>query len=363
MFRIFSGVIIFLVLLLSSFSQTLAHQPAIESGKVHEETSHAEDFYKDAVELKDPTLVSQAVYGRISIPGEIDFYTFTAGKDSNEPFEVLVPARVSNKDFRPALVIIGKKFSNNDSSFDKFSLPSGYKARVVEVPKGDRKSFFEPFSFEKLYHGDEVKIELKKGEKYYLAIFEPQNYTGDYSLALGIKEDFSGTSFPALIGEVVKIKLGLVGGLQVSWLDIFGLFVLIAGLALGIAAVMVIDLHSLFTKDYEWMRRAFRTHKGVKLYNWLGLALAIAGAAVLYRGSGFSGVATFQALIFLILIANAFAERFFISPFLLGWEKKKKEFTLIPKRWRRGILLSVAISFLGWWGETFLLVWYLLITR
>jgi len=132
---------------------------------------------------------------------------------------------------------------------------------------------------------------------------------------------------------------------------------------LGIAAVMVIDLHSLFTKDYEWMRRAFRTHKGVKLYNWLGLALAIAGAAVLYRGSGFSGVATFQALIFLILIANAFAERFFISPFLLGWEKKKKEFTLIPKRWRRGILLSVAISFLGWWGETFLLVWYLLITR
>lgn len=348
--------------MLSSFSQTLAHQPAIEQGNGHE-TPTAPDFYKDATELKDPTSVSQAVYGRVSTPGEVDLYTFTAASKSSEPFEVLVPVRPSNKNFRPSLVIIGKTLSEATDDFTKFTLPAGYKARVVEAVAGERKSFFEPFSFEKLYHGNEVKIDLAAGEKYYLAIFDPQNYTGDYSLALGVKEDFSGTSFPALIGEVVKIKLGLVGGLEIPWTDVFGLFLFMAGLALGIAAVMLIDLHSLFTKNYEWMRRAFHKHKGVKLYNWLSLGLAIAGAAVLYRDSGFSGVATFQALIFLVLIANALFERIFISPFLLAWEKKNKEFALIPKRWRRGILLSIAISFLGWWSEAFLLVWYLLITR
>jgi hypothetical protein len=349
--------------LLGAFTtKVLAHQPAIESGKGRE-TPVSADFYKNAVELKDPTAVSQAVYGRIGTPGEIDFYTFTAANKSNEPFEVLIPARPSNKNFRPSLVVIGKNLSEPSDDFTKFTLPAGYEARVIEVPKGERKSFFEPFSFEKLYHGNEVKIDLATGEKYYLAVFEPQNYTGDYSLALGTKEDFSGASFPALIGEVVKIKLGLVGGEQIPWMDIFGLFIFISGLALGIAAVMIIDLHSIFTKDYEWTRRAFHKHKGVKLYNWLGLVLSTVGATILYRDSGFSGVATFQAVIFLVLIVNALTERIFISPFLLGWEKKNKGFTLIPNRWRKGILLSIAISFLGWWSETFLLVWYLLITR
>jgi hypothetical protein len=65
----------------------------------------------------------------------------------------------------------------------------------------------------------------------------------------------------------------------------------------------------------------------------------------------------------LILIANALVEKFFISPFLLGWGKRGKNFKKIPKGWRRGIFISIAVSFLGWWGEAFLLVWYLLITR
>src|SRR5206468_12987128 len=80
----------------------LAHRPVLERSLAPGNT------FDGAAEVADPTSASQAIYGGISAPGEVDFYKFTASKGDAIPVEALVPVRPSNRDFRPWVAVIGK---------------------------------------------------------------------------------------------------------------------------------------------------------------------------------------------------------------------------------------------------------------
>ncbi|HJV32503.1 MAG TPA: hypothetical protein VJ694_00580, partial [Patescibacteria group bacterium] len=163
-----------------------AHRPVIENGIGTPAT------------LEDPVRASQAVYGRLAEPGEVDVYAFTPATDGNIPIEVLVPVRPSNAEFRPS-------FSFGE---DAASQP----VENVPAPAGDREIYFEEYSVERLYKQAERTYPVRAGVTYRVVVFEPGGHVGDYALGIGSAEDFGGADFGRLIRDVVMIKLGLVGG-------------------------------------------------------------------------------------------------------------------------------------------------------
>jgi len=143
-------------------------------------------------------------------------------------------------------------------------------------------------------------------------------------------------------------------------LDIFGLFIFIAGFVIGLGAVTVIDLHGfLGRKSSYWTLATTRTHKVTKPLIWLGIMFIIVGGLIFYRNETFVGIPLFQSLIAVILILNGLFLSFKVSPFLIEREKQNKSDELLPLSLQKKITISFVVSFLGWWGGLFLLVVYI----
>ena len=315
-----------------------AHRPVIEKGDGEPTT------------LEDPVHASQAVYGRLAEPGEVDVYTFTPAADGEIPVEVLVPVRPSNAEFRPS-------FSFGEDAADQ-------PIENVPAPAGDREVYFEEFSVERLYKQVERTYPVRAGVLYRVVVFEPAGHVGDYALGIGSAEDFAGADYAKLIGDVVKIKIGLVGGMRAPWLDLLGLFLFMAGFVVGLGAVSVIDVHGLLARrSTYWTETTIRAHKVTKPMIWAGLALALAGACITYRVSGLSGVAVFQLALGVLLVLNGLYLTFRVSPALLKREREGEAAALLPLVLQSKIAASFVVSFVGWWSSLFLLAWHLLVLR
>lgn len=316
-----------------------AHRPSIEIGGEG-----------PATVIADPVRASQAIYGRLTRPGEVDVYTFTPAEDGEIPIEVLVPVRPSNAEFRPSF------------SFGEDDAPQ--PVENVPAPAGEREVYFEEYSVERLYKQSERAYPVSAGVTYRVVVFEPAGHVGDYALGIGSAEDFSDADFGALLKDVAKIKLGLVGGLEAPWLDLVGLFLFMAGFVIGLGAVTVIDVHGfLARRSAYWTETTIRAHKVTKPMIWIGLALALAGAAITYRVSGLSGVGVFQAALAALLVLNGLYLTFRVSPILLKRERDGEASALLPSVLQAKIAASFVVSFLGWWTSLFLLAWHLLILR
>lgn len=343
-----------------------AHQPIIEQqSRAVIERDKVLDLTK-ATGLKNPTFASLAVYGALVEPSEVDLYSFTTEKDAELPIEVLVPVRTHNRNFYPAFVLISPSQGAQQSTDGRlpFILPEGFTATVVEIPRYQRDIFFEPFSSERLYRGKEETVSVSAGTTYYLTVYEPEHYTGDYSLGIGTVENFSDVSFLTLIQNVLEIKLGITGGRTVPWVDIIGLFLFMAGFIIGLGAVTVVGLPGfLARKSPYWTEVTTRMHKISKPVIWIGIGLATVGALIYYRVDGLSGTAVFHVVLLLILGINGLFTSFIVSPYLHRRESEGKTEALLPAKWRRRITLSFIISFIGWWLALFFLVWHLLFLR
>ncbi len=327
-----------------------AHRPTLEDQfKAPQQIAPCDDFSQfsqRASTISDPTLGSLAIYGRLESPNEVDLYGFVPSRSESIPIEAMVPVRQFNYNFRPTVVIIGRDIAPSEPSNSQaslpFTLPEGFRARVIMPPEGERGAFFEKRTLERLYHGNAQLIQLTAGQPYYIALFDPNHFTGSYSLGLGAAENFKNVSKFSLFKTVLAIKMGLFGGRPFPWLDFLGLFALVAGLTLGAGAVILIWLSrksaNLMVNQSD---RASRILRLAMKYVWLGLLLAIAGGALLYRRSYLSGVATFQALLALALIFYAIY--------------------LSVRRVEAG--KGLAVFSLVWISQVFLLAWYLLLLR
>jgi len=315
-----------------------AHRPVIEPGG------------EDRIEISDPVRASQAVYGRLDEPGEVDRFVFTPETDGEIPVHVLVPVRPSNKEFRPSF------------SFGEDEAPQPIEN--VPAPEGRRTVVFEPYSVERLYEQAERLYQVRAGVRYRVVVFEPNGHVGDYALAIGTAEDFHDADFKALIADVIRIKLGLVGGRTAPWLDLLGLFLFMAGFIIGLGAVTVIDIHGfLGRRSPYWTETTIRAHKVTKPMIWVGLAIGLMGAFITYRASGLSGVGGFQAVLAVILALNGLYLTFRISPLLLRRERDGSASELLPAALQSRIMASFLVSFVGWWTSLFLLAWHLLMLR
>lgn len=355
---------LFAALLLLTPSLSLAHQPVLEPA-VQPENSGQSLYYR-AVKLGDPTKASLANYGSLSEPGEVDVYAFTTEQASEVPVELLVPVRPGNKNFKPSLVVIAKNLENGASipkNFLNLDIPEGYQ--MMELINDHNLGIFdEPFAQERYWRGQETKLQVVPKANYFLVISDSQKQTGDYSLGVGTVEDFTNANFLHLLQNVFMIKLALVGSTTVPWIDILGLFILLAGLIVGLGAVTVIDtLGFLGRKSSYWTESTIRAHKVTKPLIWLGIILFSAGMVITYRESWLTGVALFQVIITILLVLNGLFLSFYVSPKLLKQEHEGEISKILPKSLQTKITLSFVISFLGWWTNLFLTVWYLVMMR
>lgn len=156
------------------------------------------------------------------------------------------------------------------------------------------------------------------------------------------------------------IELILGSGNQISWPDVIGVFIFIAGFIIGLGAVTVIDIHgALGRKSSYWTEATTRTHKVTKPLIWIGLIIAIAGACITYRDIGLKGIPMIQVLIAVVLVLNGLFLSFYVSPFLIKREKEGRAGELLPPSLQAKIAVSFVFSFIGWWTELLLLVLFL----
>ncbi|MGH9768727.1 MAG: hypothetical protein ACREAB_14955 [Blastocatellia bacterium] len=337
-------------LLLALVTIARAHRPALEDQfRNAQQTSPCDNFsrfFPKVAPITDPTLGSLAIYGRLQWPNEVDLYSFVPAKSESIPVEAFVPIREFNHNFRPAVIIIGRDIAPTQQSDSPpslpFKLPEGFQARVIMPPEGERGVFFEKRMFERLYRGNEQWIQLKAGQPYYIALYEPNHFTGSYSLGIGSMENFKGVSRFSLFKTILAIKMGMFGERRFPWLDFIGLFMLATGLTLGAGAVMLLALSRKSARlMVNQSDRTSRILRFAMRYVWAGLLLAIAGGAMLYRLTQLSGVATFQAMLGLALVFYAVY--------------------LSSRRVEPGT--GFAVFSAVWVSQVFLLAWYLLMLR
>ncbi len=358
--------IIFTIVLASVIlpTQVFGHQPIIEPSGEGAVTQQS--VYFQATTLQDPTVTSQAVYGLLSEPGQRDVFVFVPENRATIPVEILVPMRTANENFFPNLYIAAKNIPRdrvvvNDEI--QATLPEGYSLMKIANTHQDG-NFYEEYSFERYWKSEQYQLEVQVKQNYFLIVDEPTEQIGDYTLGVGTVENFEDANFLSLLQNVFMLKLGLVGDQQVPWLELLGLFLMFAGLIIGLGAVTVIDtLGFLGRKSEYWTESTIRAHKVTKPLIWLGLLLLLSGFGIMYRESWLTGVAFFQAVLLVILIINGLFLTFYVSPRLLQREKDGDIAKILPDSIQSKIFLSFIISFLGWWTIVFLACWYILMMR
>ena len=140
----------------------------------------------------------------------------------------------------------------------------------------------------------------------------------------------------------------------------FALFILLAGFVIGLGAVTVIDLHGfLGRKSSYWTMATIRTHKVTKPLIWLGTLLVVVGGFFFYQNVPMDGILVFHLISVPIMILNGLFLSFSVSPYLMKLEAENKSGDILPNIWQNKITASFLISFIAWWGNLIILVWYI----
>lgn len=140
---------------------------------------------EQAARIPNPD-TSWAIYADLSA-GETHYYQFTVPEAGMEFFaQLLVPTPV-REEFRPALALIGPGLPFPEIQPEKIQIPSGMGA--VTLPWQDKEVFFEPFTQTRYRMAQELRLDLP-GNTYWLAVYQPGDGGGKYTLAVGEEEQW-----------------------------------------------------------------------------------------------------------------------------------------------------------------------------
>ena len=135
-------------------------------------------------------------------------------------------------------------------------------------------------------------------------------------------------------------------------MELFFIFLVIAGFIIGLGAVTVIDIHGFFArKSPYWTEATIRTHKITKPLIWFGIVLVAIGTFLL----GFNALISssdfaFRFFIIFLLVLNGSFLSFVISPELLKREKAGRGSEILPREMQNKIMISFFVSIFLWWG-------------
>lgn len=129
------------------------------------------------------------------------------------------------------------------------------------------------------------------------------------------------------------------------------LFVLLAGLIIGLGAVTVIEFHGFLARHSSyWTEATIRTHKVTKPLIWTGLAIATIGGILFFNGQPFKGVPLYLTVDAMVMVLNGCFLTFVVSRGLLKQEAAGRAKELLPSALQRKITVSFFVSIFGWWS-------------
>lgn len=138
------------------------------------------------------------------------------------------------------------------------------------------------------------------------------------------------------------------------------LFVLLAGLIIGLGAVTVIEFHGFLARHSSyWTEATIRTHKITKPLIWTGLGIAALGGLLVFWGQPFTGIPLYLAIDALVMVMNGSFLTFVVSRGLLKQEAAGRTKELLPPSLQRKITLSFFVSIIGWWSAVAVIAYWL----
>lgn len=180
-------VVFFLTFILCSGCHiALAHVPYFE----HYNFSEEKPFF-----VRKMVTQSKAIYAWLETDGvhpceDIDVYRIPVRRQIPMYVELLVPVVDEYyEDFVPWFAVVGPGLP--DPGYDlPFTIPEGYGAVVMEnvAPGEERETFFEPFGNKSYYKGPIYEEIFTQTGIYYVYVWDPYEYGGDYTLVLGTLE-------------------------------------------------------------------------------------------------------------------------------------------------------------------------------
>lgn len=187
-FRNFS--VIFLLLIVCgigfsavSFSEAYAHKLILTDG--------TNSDFESALEIPDHK-ISWAIYQDLE-KSATKFYFFEGEKGESLYASIVVPKMEKLKYFSPSLVLVGPGLTiDNSKDALPFELTPGLGAVTFDyngpIPSSE---FYEPFGQVTYWERQEIEVNLPESGVFYLVIYENNQISGKYSLAVGKIEDFS----------------------------------------------------------------------------------------------------------------------------------------------------------------------------
>jgi hypothetical protein len=165
---------------ISPVRPAFAHRPLF--------TQDAAESPETAVQMADPDL-SQVVYREITDKTPQVWLTFTVPKDFALFIQIGVPKIDRQKDFRPAMVLVGPGLP---SEAPPFTIPKSTGTMIFPTQEVAKPRFFhEHFTGTDSWILRSETVKLSEPGRYYLMAFSPQKQTGKLWLSIGKKESFS----------------------------------------------------------------------------------------------------------------------------------------------------------------------------
>ncbi|NTW22961.1 hypothetical protein HGA34_05510 [Candidatus Falkowbacteria bacterium] len=334
-----------------------AHVPFLEGNAANQQELSALRL-ESAEMIPDPNQQSLAVYGKLKHPGEVDAYRFQPTISGVVSLELLVPAWPGMDNFFPELLVVGSGVGDRIGRPlpTSLMLPSGLTGFVLNNQLlRPRHIMLEPYSLERLYNGEKIELEVSAGTTYYLVVTEPSRRIGVYSLAVGDKENFQSQPLFGVFINVLKMKLGLLDGVSVPWLDLVSEFLVMLGLALLFFAGRHLYLNGFTISDPSGLESIFLQTRSKSLRGFgLGLGCWFVGQGWFNRLGWFSQTGFFQLTFFILLVLLFLL---LVRKFKADWWLVKQHGTELsevrrPRRFRFGyrlyqtvwsILLALAV--------------------
>lgn len=143
------------------------------------------------LEVADPT-ISWTLNGSFESGEEVYTLFLDYEEPFAAPFELMVPAKRSLEDHRPAYAVVGPGLpvpSAEEQDLLPLPLPEGYGAFIDWNDDPERFVYFEGVMRRTLWSSGTIAIAMQAGENQ-VWIWSPEGTTGDFQLAFGVEENF-----------------------------------------------------------------------------------------------------------------------------------------------------------------------------
>jgi len=157
---------------------SMAHVPLISEEK---------ENISLAMHISDPAK-SWAIYGSIK-PHVPHYYSFDMKKGQRIYLSLIKSADPQERDFLPAMILIGPEIKTAGNVPDWIQLPRGLGG-MVAATKNASSATYEPFGPSSFIEMAELDLPAPESGRYYVAVYSNATQ-GHYGLAAGYREEFS----------------------------------------------------------------------------------------------------------------------------------------------------------------------------